>query len=205
MPSTRVHSLVATALILTAASAAPVSKDEGHHKHAVTTAAASTSSSTTASASNNPGEPKSLREKILHTLSKLSKLLPDAAAGVPMFGSLHKEYDAMTDWWCEGGGKEAAAAFSDSSFCLTRRAKNDPSTRAKGITDDHRQQKMEEAKVMIQHYCKTSQGAETQICIRSIGLVETGKRLFHRVHGHVLNATSDPAVVAARRAAALGG
>ena len=148
-------------------------------------------------------EVKSLREKVLHALfsgaSKVSRLLPDTTSGVPVFGSLAHEYHAMTKWWCDDGGK-LVAKLAESSLCQSR------GPGKKTVTPEERKKATGEARSMLQHYCKTSQGQESQICIRSIGLIEAGKRFLHRVHAHVKNATNvDPSVQAARRAAALSG
>ena len=160
---------------------------------------------------------KSLKDKLLRAFytgaSKLSKILPETTVGVPMFSSLKHEYEAMTKWWCEDGGRQASKFSSgdSSSFCARRQAKHaKPSAAAAAAAKPTAERKLEtdEAKAMVAHFCRTPQGSPMQICVRSIGVMEASKRAFHRLHSRVQdaqNATADPSAFAARRAFALSG
>jgi hypothetical protein len=159
-------------------------------------------------------ENKSIKDRLLRAFyagaSKLSKILPEAPAGVPIFSSLKHEYDAMTKWWCDDGGRQVSKFSSgdNSSFCARREAKHAKAAAAAAKPTAERKMETEEAKAMVTHFCRTSQGSPMQICIRSIGVVEASKRFFHRVHNKIQtaqNATADPAAFAARQAFAVSG
>jgi hypothetical protein len=157
-------------------------------------------------ASTSGPKPQSYRMKLLHDLhdgaGKLSTLLQSAA---PLVGSaasppllFNKEYDRMTEWWCRDRQLSSSNLCSRRAYAARlkqldgeakKKALHSPEYRAfTAHTKDATRRKAmaDEAKQMLESFCKTTEAASLQICVRTLGVLEMGKRLWRRQH----NATS---------------
>ena len=130
--------------------------------------------------------------KVQHMLSGAGLMMGDPD-GFGVFSSrlVHSEYEAMTTWWC---GLKEPQRPANSALCARRAL----AQRLKGLSgeakkaamkaqpQDHspeaRKAMSEEAKRMVNAYCKGSQaiGATTTVCARTLGVLEMGKRLFKK-------------------------
>lgn len=109
----------------------------------------------------------------------------------------HREYEQMTEWWCklQRGGKTSTT----SNLCAKREhaqqlrtmsadAKKAAQAKAKHEMEDPATRKAlsEEAKRMVDAYCKGSQvgadghGAGTSICSKTVSVLDMSRRLFNR-------------------------
>ena len=159
--------------------------------------------SKSASADSSPVSTKAsvqhMKASLLQALhsgaGKLKTLL--TIAGPQAVGKLHndlvhKEYETMTSWWC---GKKAP---QDSKLCQRRAF----AQQLKGMSADAKRKAVqaqaaqaspaarkamsEEAKQMVDAYCKPAPGstdavgAQSSICVRMLSVLEVGKRLIKR-------------------------
>ena len=175
---------------------------------ALSSSAAPAGSKAAASAASPPSsnDGKSTKSSVQHMKSALLQALHSGAgklktlltiAGPQAVGKLHsdlvhKEYEAMTSWWC--GNK----APPDSKLCQRRAL----AQQLKGMSADAKRKAVQaqaaqaspaarksmsdEAKQMVDAYCKPSPGsadavgAQSSICVRMLSVLEVGKRLIKR-------------------------
>lgn len=132
-------------------------------------------------------------------LASAGMMMGDPEAGMGMYSRnlVHREYEAMTGWWCANPGRPANStlcarrAFAQSLKSLNGDAKK-AAVKAQQATHDAaspavRKAMSDEAKRMVDAYCKAAPttmavGATTTICARSLGILEMGKRLFQKRH-----------------------
>ena len=158
-------------------------------------AAASADSSPVSTKASVQHMKASLLQALHSGAGKLKTLL--TIAGPQAVGKLHndlvhKEYETMTSWWC---GKKAP---QDSKLCQRRAF----AQQLKGMSADAKRKAVqaqaaqaspaarkamsEEAKQMVDAYCKPAPGstdavgAQSSICVRMLSVLEVGKRLIKR-------------------------
>ena len=144
-----------------------------------------------------------LKASLLQALSKgaheVRSMLASAGAmmgdpdGFAVFGQrmMRVEYDNMTAWWCAQASRPA-----DSTIC-TRRALIQKlkglSPEAKKVaikaqplphdasTTEGRKAMTDEARRMLNAYCKADAGAGSAICVQTMSVLERGKRMWRHV------------------------
>lgn len=147
--------------------------------------------------SGGPESGKSLKQKFLQSLSDGAGKLKSyfnfiahstAIDSLPVIGGFGKEYDAMSTWWCSDKGREVAlkSGHPATGLCariaLSKKLSGLPAAEKKkqleALLKADRKGEMEEAKRMVQHFCRTSQGERLQMCVRSIGILESAKHVL---------------------------
>ena len=183
--------LAALLLLVATSSAAPLSPTKAATDGTSTTPLAKS----IMSAASSPPE-KKLKQTLLQRLHdgtmKLKSLFSSAAAlasesSLPVVGkvgSLSKEYEAMAHWWCEENGRQQAskAASAQVGYASSLCARRTLAKQLTGLSSVEKKKKLDqqtpktaaerkretdEAKQMVEHFCRTGAGTTMQICVRS--------------------------------------
>ena len=122
--------------------------------------------------------------------SKVKTLLASVGVTLGTKAAVHSEYDQMAAWWCAQKSRPA-----DSTLC----AKREFTAKIKGMTPEQKKVAMksqlaqpasavarkamgDEAKQMIDAYCKTSgRGTMTTICSHTTSLLDAGKKKLSKM------------------------
>jgi hypothetical protein len=190
-------------LLVACAAAAPV----------VSTAAAASPLPADAAADSRLAKHSSLahlKASLLQTLhagaSRVHKLLAGNGAmmgdpeGMGVFhqSTVHKEYDAMTTWWCSSNPPNSKLCARRAAVLALKGQRADKAQKPPHAESPEARKAMsEEAKKMVEAYCKPSSdnggsapgtgglrgsapGANTTLCARTLSILEMGKRFFRR-------------------------